>query len=154
MEQISNRVGHTLLEFIHLASDEAINPVIHSPLVASLVVADHKGRVLLVFDRYKRFWELPGGGIEVGESPRACAIRELMEETGQLASDLDFVGIAKIRWEQGKIIFLAVYSCRLPMVLPFQANDEIEKTEYWDFQSDIDYIDEIDQYLAASVINH
>lgn len=27
-------------------------------------------------------WELPGGKIEPGESPAACALRELAEETG------------------------------------------------------------------------
>ena len=28
------------------------------------------------------FWEFPGGKIELGESPRQCAIREAQEETG------------------------------------------------------------------------
>jgi 8-oxo-dGTP pyrophosphatase MutT (NUDIX family) len=32
------------------------------------------------------FWEPPGGGIEIGESPHEAAIRELYEETGYTES--------------------------------------------------------------------
>jgi 8-oxo-dGTP diphosphatase len=31
---------------------------------------------------FGRFWELPGGKVEPGESPQAAALRELAEETG------------------------------------------------------------------------
>jgi len=45
----------------------------------------------LIFDEQKRFlmfredsgyWDLPGGGLDFGESPRACLTRELEEEAG------------------------------------------------------------------------
>jgi 8-oxo-dGTP pyrophosphatase MutT (NUDIX family) len=41
----------------------------------------HDG-VLLVKPSYKPTWEIPGGMIEVGESPRTCCKRELREELG------------------------------------------------------------------------
>jgi ADP-ribose pyrophosphatase len=36
--------------------------------------------------------ELPSGGLEEGESPRACARRELLEETGYVADKFEFLG--------------------------------------------------------------
>lgn len=47
---------------------------------AGLVVVDEGGRVLLVEPTYKRGWEVPGGMVEKGESPRAAAAREAKEE--------------------------------------------------------------------------
>jgi 8-oxo-dGTP diphosphatase len=154
MKPISNKRGYALLDFIRLENEEAIDFNLHSPLIASLVVVEYQNKVLLVFDRYKQKWEVPGGHIEMNESPRACAVRELMEESGQSVNDLDFIGVVKIRTPDCAITYAAVYSCHLTMVSPFQANNEIEKTNYWDFRSHIGDVDEIDQYLAAVVLKH
>ncbi len=40
------------------------------------------GNVLLLQPSYKRHWDLPGGIVEAGESPKAAAARELKEELG------------------------------------------------------------------------
>jgi 8-oxo-dGTP pyrophosphatase MutT (NUDIX family) len=40
------------------------------------------GNVLLVRPSYKQHWDLPGGIVEPGESPKAAAMRELKEELG------------------------------------------------------------------------
>lgn len=37
-------------------------------------------------------WQMPQGGIDTGEKPRAAALRELQEETGIGADLVDFVG--------------------------------------------------------------
>ena len=51
-------------------------------LAAGVLFTDYDGRVLLVQPSYKPTWELPGGVVEAGESPRAAARREVAEELG------------------------------------------------------------------------
>ena len=46
------------------------------------VFRDPDGRVLLVEPTYKAAWEIPGGRVEEGESPRAACEREVAEELG------------------------------------------------------------------------
>lgn len=46
------------------------------------LIRDPQGWILVVKPSYKEFWEIPGGAIEPGESPRACCQRELGEELG------------------------------------------------------------------------
>jgi 8-oxo-dGTP pyrophosphatase MutT (NUDIX family) len=66
-------------------------PVIERSVVR-LVVLDAQGRLLLFHTRdpdhpdLGTWWELPGGGIEHGETYLDAAIRELREETGIIAA--------------------------------------------------------------------
>jgi 8-oxo-dGTP pyrophosphatase MutT (NUDIX family) len=50
--------------------------------IAQVLVRDTEGRVLLCNLTYKQDWDLPGGVVEVNESPRLAAFREVEEETG------------------------------------------------------------------------
>jgi len=51
-------------------------------LIAHVLIRDGAGRVLLCETQFKSDWELPGGIVEPGESPRLGAIREVREELG------------------------------------------------------------------------
>lgn len=46
------------------------------------LLRNRDGRIFVVKPSYKPLWEIPGGVIEPGESPRACCHRELIEELG------------------------------------------------------------------------
>lgn len=68
---------------------------------AKAVVIDDAGRILLldVHDPVDdvSWWELPGGGIEPGETSRQAVIREVAEETGLQVADAD---VGDACWER------------------------------------------------------
>lgn len=51
-------------------------------MAAGMLIMEAAGRTLLVEPTYKDHWEIPGGCVDAGESPRAAAARELNEELG------------------------------------------------------------------------
>ena len=52
------------------------------PDSVQVVILDRDRGVLLLKREDFRVWSLPGGKIELGESPEAAAVREVQEETG------------------------------------------------------------------------
>lgn len=56
-------------------------------------------RVLLVQDRGDRHFQMPGGGVERGETPSSAVTRELLEETGLKADRTEHLFV----WESSTI---------------------------------------------------
>ena len=48
--------------------------------IAQMLIRDQAGRVLVCQLTYKKDWDLPGGVVEVGESPQSAVAREVSEE--------------------------------------------------------------------------
>jgi 8-oxo-dGTP pyrophosphatase MutT (NUDIX family) len=63
--------------------------------ISQMLVRDHDDRVLLCQLTYKRDWDLPGGVVEVGESPRVAVAREVAEE---LALDIPAGALLLTDW--------------------------------------------------------
>jgi FlaA1/EpsC-like NDP-sugar epimerase/8-oxo-dGTP pyrophosphatase MutT (NUDIX family) len=58
------------------------------------IVVNDKQEVMLVRHRYEPGWQLPGGGVESGESPLEALRRELMEEVSLRITKVDrFLGV-------------------------------------------------------------
>ena len=49
---------------------------------AFVIIQNEERDILLVKRKDVPLWDLPGGGIEEGETPEAAAVREAFEETG------------------------------------------------------------------------
>lgn len=65
--------------------------VVTADSVVILPLLDPHTVVMIRNDRFvvgQRLWELPAGTMEAGEDPDECAARELIEETGYRAGDL------------------------------------------------------------------
>jgi ADP-ribose pyrophosphatase YjhB (NUDIX family) len=62
--------------------DQTTPPMAQPRVAAGALFTDDQGRVLMVRPTYKDYWDIPGGYVEPGESPRAACQRELKEELG------------------------------------------------------------------------
>ncbi|GIG90928.1 NUDIX domain-containing protein [Plantactinospora endophytica] len=84
-------------------------PLMATPRVAAgALFFDDQDRVLLVKPHYKNHWDIPGGYVEPGESPRAACIREVGEELGLT---IDLGPMLVVDWapalnEGDKILFI------------------------------------------------
>ena len=57
---------------------------------ASIIVIDENGRILLGKRRDNHLWGYAGGSVEIDEKVEDCALRELKEEFGLTADELEF----------------------------------------------------------------
>ncbi|MBE5958358.1 MAG: NUDIX domain-containing protein [Lachnospiraceae bacterium] len=73
-----------------------IEGVGHRPLqmvAADVILFDAQGRVLLEKRTDDGTYCVPGGSMELGETPEEAAKRELFEETGLIAKELHFINV-------------------------------------------------------------
>lgn len=79
---------------------------------ATLVFVIRNGKILLIDKKTglgKGKVNGPGGKIEPGETPRACAVRECQEELGITVSNLQFCGQHRFQFVDGYSIQVWVY---------------------------------------------
>ena len=79
-------------------------PTLHGVYVALW----HRGRILLIWNSYKSYASLPGGGIGRSESALDAALRELREEAGvaipaaALREVAEFTHFTSYHWEHAR----------------------------------------------------
>jgi 8-oxo-dGTP pyrophosphatase MutT (NUDIX family) len=82
---------------------------------AAAAVIDDAGRLLLQRRSDNRLWVMPGGTLEVGETPAEGVVREVLEETGVRCEPVALVGVYdNRRWESGvaQHIYKFTFLCR------------------------------------------
>ncbi|MBO0797101.1 MAG: NUDIX hydrolase N-terminal domain-containing protein [Ktedonobacteraceae bacterium] len=61
--------------------------------VGDAAVIDDAGKLLLIRRADNALWAMPGGALEVGETPAQGVVREVLEETGVACEPVALVGI-------------------------------------------------------------
>lgn len=147
MSIITNKKGDVFEQFLEISEDELKTVKLEYPLTHALVVAKYENKFLLLYNRWRQEWEVPGGMIDEGESCRDCAIRELNEETNQRPERINFNGLMKFNLHNGKTEYGALYSVRIRQIEEFSKNDEALEIAFWNGTDEFNNINEIDKKL-------
>jgi 8-oxo-dGTP diphosphatase len=99
---------------------------------AGVLFRDAAGRVLLVKPSYKDGWDIPGGYVEPGESPKHAARREVSEELG---IDVTIGRLLVVDWaphpsEGDKLLFI-FDGGQLGEHEASPSDDEIAELKFW-----------------------
>ncbi|WP_457962506.1 NUDIX hydrolase [Arthrobacter sp. D1-29] len=129
---VTDRSGNQLVAIDLVDESELNNPLPDITLPLSLIIVMQAGKVLMIFNRWRQEWELPGGMIDPHETPRAAATRELNEETGIAATCLDFQGRALFALKRpDRLEHAAVFSIRLNYLPDLKVNEEASAFLWW-----------------------
>ena len=117
----------------------------HMPLLLAhsvVVVFNEKGEVLLEERADDGYFDFPGGGIDLKETGEEAAKRELFEETGLVAEELEFFKvytgeITYYKYFNGDEIYGVdlVYLCRKYSGALKPQLDEVKNLEFYDLSS-------------------
>lgn len=150
MSLVTTRTGDQLLAFHPGAELQPLEEYPDLLLTFACVIPRYEGKVLFVFNVWRQEWELPSGLIEPGESPYDAAVRELAEESGQVATFLSYAGLLLLGLKNGAQLELgAVYRCELEQLQPFKENVESTTFMLWDLHDAVEgHVNEIAFMLA------
>lgn len=107
--------------------------------VADAAIINNNGELLLIQKKHNRLWALPGGLLNVGETPANGAIREAFEEAGIRSRPVKIIGIYDSRLcgtESAFHMYTTVFLCE-PLgssfvIDNFSANREVSNIGWFD----------------------
>ncbi|MCR4328425.1 MAG: NUDIX domain-containing protein [Patescibacteria group bacterium] len=96
-------------------------------IAAFAVIFDEQKRVLLCHRRDYDLWNLPGGGMEHGESPWDCVVREAREETGL---EVEIVKLAGVYGKPDRNQVAFSFVCKI-VGGQIKTSNEMDRSEYF-----------------------
>jgi ADP-ribose pyrophosphatase YjhB (NUDIX family) len=97
-------------------------------------IIDDDGRILLIQRADNSKWAMPGGALEVGETPAEGVVREALEETGYMCEPVELVGVFDSRYcgsETRHHLYQFVFLCR-PLNKSYEFKDATHAHEVLD----------------------
>ncbi|HEX6050117.1 MAG TPA: NUDIX domain-containing protein [Gemmatimonadaceae bacterium] len=152
MEPIVNERGERLLSVLSVAESELYSV---APVTFSLVIARSEQGILLIFNRKRKVWELPGGMIDPHESARVCAERELAEETCHSVSSLRWLGLIELDTgvehadTRSRVEYGALFCGDVIAQSAVVKNEEVEEMGFFSGDSLPLNVSPIDRYLLS-----
>ncbi len=105
---------------------------------ASIICVDEQGRILLGKRSDNKMWGYSGGAVEIDERVEDCAKRELFEEMGLIAEELEFFYVnsgpeAHYIYPNGDEVsnFEIIYICRKWHGEPKSLDGEMEELRFF-----------------------
>lgn len=74
-------------------SDVFFSTLPSKTVASATIVRDAAGRMLIVYDRFKSRWTIPGGVVDHDEDPQTAAVRETREESGLDVETTGLLGV-------------------------------------------------------------
>ena len=113
----------------------------HRPIIygaGSVIIENDRGEVLLGKRTDNHLWGYSGGGMEIGESVEDCARRELREEMGIEAEELEFFMVnsgpeSHIIYPNGDEVYYVevIFRCRRYHGEPRRQPEELEELRFF-----------------------
>jgi ADP-ribose pyrophosphatase YjhB (NUDIX family) len=108
LEMLALATGEAWEQIEPLRATVFANP---TPLaVGDAAIIDNEGRILLIRRADNGLWAMPGGALEVGETPAEGVVREALEETGVRCRPIALVGVFDSR-RCGMLTRHHLYAC-------------------------------------------
>lgn len=128
---------------------------------ASIICVDDQGRILLGKRSDNKMWGYSGGAVEIDEYVEDCAKRELFEEMGLTAEELEFFYVnsgpeAHYVYPNGDEVsnFEIIYICRKWHGTPKSQDGEMEELRFFSpHEIDLSQISPPIRHVVAAYIN-
>ncbi|WP_054955572.1 NUDIX hydrolase [Paenibacillus dakarensis] len=85
-----------------------LNEADHALIKFAVIIAKYNDQFIIIFNKKRNGWEIPGGNREEGESILYTASRELYEETGAVKFELTPFGIYEWKESLGMAFYAEV----------------------------------------------